>query len=150
MIIGCTEMPGLGDGTSAANWVSYDAVVESYERYHVDRGYALQARDIVLMLGLADGARVLDVGTGTGEAALAALARCTGVVGLDPSLPMLRLATKKGLGLVVAGEAAGLPFRSEQFDAVVPRCPLRTLGCGGAEQSKFLGYLVLIRLGDAL
>jgi hypothetical protein len=55
MIIGCTEMPGLGDGTRVANWVSYDAVVESYERYHVDRGYALPARDTVLMLGLADG-----------------------------------------------------------------------------------------------
>ena len=102
------------------DWVSYDTVVEAYERYHVARGYALQARDIVLMLGLANRAKVLDVGTGTGEAALAALGGGAGVVvGLEPSLPMLQLAVEKGLRLAVVGEAPALPFDAEQFDAVI-------------------------------
>src|SRR4029077_17135768 len=78
------------------------------------------ARDLVLALGLLNGAIVLDVGTGTGAAALFALDRSPRtVIGLDPSLPMLGLAAKKGLKLTVAGEAPGLPFAAERFDAVM-------------------------------
>ncbi len=70
---------------------------------------------------LPDGATVLDVGTGTGEAALIALARSARsvVVGIDPSRPMLHLAAKKGLKLLVAGQTPGLPFPPGQFDAVM-------------------------------
>jgi len=50
-------------------------VADAYERYHVQRGYALLARDLVLALELLNGAIVLDVGTGTGAAALIALDR---------------------------------------------------------------------------
>ncbi len=112
-------MPRSGR-TRAPNWASYSDVADAYERYHVQRGYALLARDLVLALELLNGAIVLDVGTGTGAAALIALHRSPRtVIGLDPSLPMLGIAAKKGLKLTVAGEAPGLPFAAERFDAVM-------------------------------
>jgi len=96
-------MPSSG---RAPSWVSYSDVADAYERYHVQRGYALLAHDLVLALELLNGAIVLDVGTGTGAAALIALHRSPRtVIGLDPSLPMLGIAAKKGLKLTVAGEA---------------------------------------------
>jgi ubiquinone/menaquinone biosynthesis C-methylase UbiE len=65
---------------------------------------------------------VLDVGTGTGAAALEA-AKSVGseglVVGLDPSLEMLGRARDRGVGLLVAGKALDLPFANGVFDAVV-------------------------------
>ena len=110
-------MPSSG---RAPSWASYSDVADAYERCHVQRGYALLARDLVLALGLLNGAIVLDVGTGTGAAALFALDRSPRtVIGLDPSLPMLGIAAKKGLKLTVAGEAPGLPFAAERFDAVM-------------------------------
>jgi ubiquinone/menaquinone biosynthesis C-methylase UbiE len=103
------------------NWVSYDEVTDPYERYHVRKGYALLARDLVLAMELPHVATVLDVGTGTGEAALIALALSARsvIVGIDPSRPMLHLAAKKGLQLLVAGETPGLPFPAGRFDAVM-------------------------------
>lgn len=105
----------------APKWVSYDEVVEPYERYHVRKGYALLAQDLVLAMELPYVATVLDVGTGTGEAALIALARSARrvIVGIDPSRPMLHLGAKKGLRLLVAGETPGLPFPTGRFDAVM-------------------------------
>jgi SAM-dependent methyltransferase len=41
------------------------------------------------------------------------------VVGLDPSLEMLRHARERGLWPLLAGEAVDLPFRDGSFDAVV-------------------------------
>ena len=41
------------------------------------------------------------------------------VVGLDPSLPMLRRAALAGTGPLVAGIAPGLPFAASSFDGVV-------------------------------
>jgi ubiquinone/menaquinone biosynthesis C-methylase UbiE len=69
----------------------------------------------------ATGARVLDVGTGTGVAAEAATSAAGPdgvVVGIDQSVPMLRLAVARH-GRVLAAEAIDLPFRNETFDAVL-------------------------------
>jgi ubiquinone/menaquinone biosynthesis C-methylase UbiE len=65
---------------------------------------------------------VLDVGTGTGVAARAAM-EAVGpegiVMGIDPSTEMLRRARARGFGGAVAGRAVDLPFRDGTFDAVM-------------------------------
>jgi ubiquinone/menaquinone biosynthesis C-methylase UbiE len=103
------------------DWRSYDTVAGTYDRVRTEF-HALPAADLVALLAPRAGGRVLDVGTGTGAAALEA-AKSVGpeglVVGLDPSLEMLSRARDRGLGRVVAGKALDLPFENGAFDAVV-------------------------------
>jgi ubiquinone/menaquinone biosynthesis C-methylase UbiE len=111
-----------GDATGDArssDWRDYDLVAEDYERAKAPRT-ALVAADLVAMAALPDGGRVLDVGTGTGvaaEAARAAVGSGGLVVGIDPSLAMLRLGGAGGPR--VAARALDLPFRDATFDALV-------------------------------
>ena len=87
---------------------SYDRSAASYDATFA----ALQAPKhaaVLARVSLRPGARVLDVGSGTGL-----LARSlSGVVGLDLSLEMLRRAA----GARVQGNALALPFASDAFDA---------------------------------
>jgi len=103
-------------------WQSYDSVAAEYEQRNVPR-HEPAARDLVELTGIEPGQRVLDVGTGTGVAAAAAL-EATGpgglVVGVDPSAPMLSLARVRATGArFVVGQALDLPFRDWRFDAVI-------------------------------
>jgi SAM-dependent methyltransferase len=87
------------------------------------------ARDLVAAVAPPTGARVLDVGTGTGLAASLAreaLGPDGVVVGIDPSVAMLERAIGRGL-TVVAGMFPGLPFRTETFDAVLANLVLSHL-----------------------
>ena len=71
---------------------------------------------------LAGATTVLDVGAGEGQVARAAagLAGVVSVVGADPSRAQLGVARERAGGPVYArAEAAGLPFASAAFDAVV-------------------------------
>jgi ubiquinone/menaquinone biosynthesis C-methylase UbiE len=101
------------------DWRSYDGVAETYDRVRapIHEG---PARDLVEAVGIRPGDRVLDVGTGTGVAA-AASGEAAGpdglVVGVDPSIEMLRLARGRGVR-VAAAEAIDLPFPDASFDAV--------------------------------
>ena len=76
-------------------------------------------------LGALDGCAVLDLATGTGDAAIVAAGRvgCSGmVVGADLSIPMLKGALAKVGGksvLLVAADATCLPFASRSFDRAV-------------------------------
>jgi ubiquinone/menaquinone biosynthesis C-methylase UbiE len=83
---------------------------------------AVPAADLVEMVGIASGARVLDVGTGTGAAARAA-AQHRGpaiVVGVDVSVPMLRAGLAAGgPPRYVSATAIDLPFRDGTFQAVL-------------------------------
>jgi len=95
-------------------------VAEGYARVHAPRT-ALPAADLVAAAPVAAGTRVLDVGTGTGAVARAAIAAGAAlVVGIDPSFPMLRAASgEAGPIRYVAAEAIDLPFRAGGFDVVL-------------------------------
>ncbi len=105
--------------TRPTGWKSYDSVADEYERL-VPPLFQLIARDLVELLRPRVGAAILDVGTGTGVAAEAAgaVGAPSVVVGVDPSLPMLRLARRR-VPRLVGGVAPGLPFPDQTFDAVV-------------------------------
>ncbi|MBI4259942.1 MAG: methyltransferase domain-containing protein, partial [Actinobacteria bacterium] len=99
----------------------YDLVAETYERVTAPLTTE-PARDLVALAGPGPGGRVLDVGTGTGVAAVAAQEAVgpEGVaVGVDssPAMVLAGRRSRPGLRLAVA-EAIDLPFRDGTFDAV--------------------------------
>lgn len=101
------------------DWRTYDRVAETYERVHANR-FAEVARDLLAMAQLPDGARVLDVGTGTGVTAEVADAAGHRATGIDESVGMLLVGrrTRPRLRLVGA-QAIDLPFRDGAFDAAI-------------------------------
>lgn len=113
---GRNRLPHLQD------WQSYDAAASTHDRLSVPAVFARPAQELIDDVGVHAGAAVLDLGAGSGVAALAA-AKAAGsrgfVVAFDPSLEMLRLARGHGLTNVVAGSAPGLPFANDAFDIAV-------------------------------
>jgi SAM-dependent methyltransferase len=104
---------------------------------------------------LSQGARVLDVGCGTGRWVRRLEEHGLSVVGMDQSSEMLSLARNRGtLSPLVSGEVQNLPFRDESFDCVsavtviqhiLPQEQIRAL----SEMVRVLrpgGYLFLIEL----
>lgn len=80
------------------------------------------ARDLVELVGIAEGARVLDVGAGTGAVtvpAAAAAGRRGLTVGVDASSTMLQQLRAKGPYRAVVAQALYLPFAPRVFDAVL-------------------------------
>jgi SAM-dependent methyltransferase len=70
------------------------------------------------------GARVVDVGCGTGNAALLAAARGARVTGVDPALRLLQVASRRAAAAALkvtflAGEAAALPLPDNSADVVL-------------------------------
>jgi ubiquinone/menaquinone biosynthesis C-methylase UbiE len=83
-----------------------------------------QEQAIVAFLAPLEGRRILDVGTGTGRAAIALAARGAEVTGVDASQEMLQVAERRAreAGAHVAfarGDAHRLDFPDRSFDAVV-------------------------------
>src|SRR5262249_6720805 len=80
---------------------------------------------VIAAAGVRSGSRVLDISTGTGEAALAALpvlGPSGALVGADISPEMVRSAVQRGGDsrlLPIAADGQELPFRNGCFDAVV-------------------------------
>ncbi len=96
---------------------------------------------------LPSNARVLDVGTGTGRLAKAVQSAHLGsyVVGVDFTLPMLRLAPVDVD--IAAADALRLPFADAQFDAVVSGFLIRNVADIDAAISE---QLRVLRPGGAL
>jgi ubiquinone/menaquinone biosynthesis C-methylase UbiE len=101
-------------------WQSYDAVAGEYDRaWHPS--FEPVARDLLELVALQPHEAVLDVGTGTGVVAAAAAERTEHgvVVGVDPSVPMLRVARAHATVPLAAARTPGLPFPARTFDVVV-------------------------------
>ena len=104
--------------------VKYDAGASAYDRL-TGRWSRLYAQAVLDAAGVSVGSVVLDLATGTGDAALLAGSRVQmgGVaIGADISIPMLRVARSKSNASNVAflaSDAMTLPFRDKTFDAVI-------------------------------
>lgn len=103
-------------------------VAEEFDRraatYNASEMHRWQAQRAAQLLDLQPGQRVLDVATGTGLAARAAveLAERTTVIGIDVSRRMLEIARDKSdprRCRFVQADAQRLPFRAAVFDALV-------------------------------
>jgi ubiquinone/menaquinone biosynthesis C-methylase UbiE len=103
---------------------SFDATAREYDRF-MGRWSRLWVPAVLAAAGIKPGHRVLDVGTGTGEAALAAAAvvgDATPVVATDLSRPMLVQAQGRVAGrclALAAMDGQALACRDSSFDAVV-------------------------------
>ncbi len=116
----------------------FDRLAQGYDRFNRLSSLGLDALWRKKALEpIRPGMRVLDIGCGTGDLALGALARIEGrgeVVGLDFSEPMLRVAEAKHRRNGPAGPirwelrgAEEIPFESTPFDAAVSGFVLRNL-----------------------
>jgi ubiquinone/menaquinone biosynthesis C-methylase UbiE len=105
-------------------------VVDRFDRraptYNRNDWHRRSAERLVELLQLERGDRLLDAGTGTGFAAIAAASTGARVVGVDVSSGMLEQARRSmdGLGLgnvkLVQGDATTLPqYESGSFDVVI-------------------------------
>lgn len=124
------------------NWMS----LRTGERYR---------REVLLRTGLGPGQAVLDLACGTGVIAghAQALTAPGGtVVALDPSLPMLAEAGRRGVELRAAGAAEALPLAERTLDLVVMGYALRHLAdlrVGFAEMLRVLkpgGRLLILEM----
>ena len=83
------------------------------------------AREAIAVAAVQAGERVLDVGCGTGNAALLAAERGAVVVGVDPAQRLLEVARRRASEAgrprveFLVGEAAALPVPAASFDVVV-------------------------------
>ncbi len=101
-------------------WWSYDDIADVYASITEQVYFAEPARDLVSLLNLQPSDRVLDVGTGAGVVAAAAVgaAPAARVIGCDPAIGMLEAARRRqGSVPVAAGSLPQLPFASGSFHA---------------------------------
>lgn len=109
-------------GEEERDWRSYDLVAEDYARTQAP-ALAVPASDLVELLQIGPGSRVLDLGAGTGGSTRTAASKARAealIVGVDPSVEMLRLAAREGGGpLYAAGTSIDLPFRDGAFTYVM-------------------------------
>jgi SAM-dependent methyltransferase len=99
-----------------------EAFSESADAYAATMAPALRpvAAEVVRRAQLEPGWSVLDIGTGTGIGAAAALGHNRRVIGLDAAPGMLAIARREVPGAsFVASDYMALPFADETFDALI-------------------------------
>jgi demethylmenaquinone methyltransferase / 2-methoxy-6-polyprenyl-1,4-benzoquinol methylase len=121
----------------------FDATAPRYDRITgaMSFGSGVHYRRRALRkIGLSSGMSLLDVGCGTGVIAREA-ARLVGshgfVVGLDPSLGMLRQARANEVQVAVQGLGESLPFSTQTFDALSMGYALRHVADLGVAFAEF-------------
>ncbi len=96
----------------------FASVADAYERGRPDYGPAVVGA-LAAELGLAPGARVLDLAAGTGKLTRALVAEGLDVVAVEPQAPMReRLAASIGVERVREGLAEAIPLADTSLDAV--------------------------------
>ncbi len=134
-----------GDESARPRWVRglFDRTAGDYDRMEaiLSGGSGAWYRGQALgRAGLAGGMQVLDVASGTGLVAAAALARVGasgGVVAVDPSLGMLAAGQDIGGLARVGAYAERLPFPAARFDFVSMGFALRHVADLGAAFAEF-------------
>jgi len=128
----------------------FDAMAEIYDRNMKQlRDVQGEIKEILDFLDLKPDQRVLEIGTGTGEFALAAARHCAKVYAVDLSNGMLRYAEKKaasrGIGNVDFLQGGFLTYEHQggQVDAVVTQIALHHL-------PDFWKQIALLRIADLL
>ena len=97
---------------------TYDDLAAGYERFGASASPELYAT--LWEVGLARGARVLDVGVGTGLSSEPLAREGALITGIDPSGAMLRYAQARlPRAQLLQGRAEALPFPAASFDAVI-------------------------------
>lgn len=139
-----------GDAATRARWVNdlFDASAPDYDRVSEMMSFGggrRYRREALVRAGLRPGMRVLDVATGTGLVAAAALQagiEPTGLFGLDPSRGMLQQNRRRHGVHLVQGRGEQLPFAAGAFDFVVMGYALRHVEDLGALFHEFRRVLV--------
>jgi ubiquinone/menaquinone biosynthesis C-methylase UbiE len=113
----CAGWPRLQASMNTS--VSFDRAVGFYDRTR-DFPEPVATRGIQAILDAAgQGARLLDVGTGTGRVSVPLLKRGADLVGCDLSLKMMALLRQKfPLARLAQADASRIPFPSGHFDAL--------------------------------
>jgi ubiquinone/menaquinone biosynthesis C-methylase UbiE len=103
----------------------FDAIAPVYGLFYgwQRRGYARIAEKAGEELNFPPGAKVLDVGCGTGALCAVLAGRGFSVTGVDPAEKMLAVARRKhpnkGVRFVCADVTSGLPFAGKSFDLAI-------------------------------
>jgi SAM-dependent methyltransferase len=102
---------------TTASHGSFDELADNYERYRI--GYADEIYELLAEHGIGPGARVLDLGCGTGIVTRRLIDAGCRVTGVDVSAPMLAHARARvPEAEFVEAAAEHLPFADASFDAV--------------------------------
>jgi ubiquinone/menaquinone biosynthesis C-methylase UbiE len=97
-----------------------EEIAAAYDEFFVPRFFAQWVPHVLDAAGVQAGQRVLDVACGTGVVARGAVDRGATVTGVDLNPAMLTVAKRVGPGIEWRqGDAAALPCRDAEFDAVV-------------------------------
>jgi ubiquinone/menaquinone biosynthesis C-methylase UbiE len=98
----------------------FDRVADVYDRTRAMPPDAADAVTAGIVAAVGAGARVLEVGVGTGRIAAPLAAAGLRMVGVDVSMPMLdRLRDKRSAVRAVVGDVGALPFRAGCVDAAL-------------------------------